>query len=178
MGPYELLERIVFVFERLHISYLVTGSVAAMAYGEPRLTNDIDVVASIEKRHIPPLIEAFPASEYYVSDGMIREAIEHEGQFNIIHPSSKVGGERFVEVFVDTPASVCEVRDVKGMYTMAKQGRITGFTGVDDVYEPPRSPELCIDTVAATPEESARQVLEVLVRKGFLEFVEDRKSVV
>ncbi len=88
MGPYELLERIVLVFERLHIPYLVTGSVAAMAYGEPRLTNDIDVVALIEKRHIPPLIEAFPASEYYVNDEMIREAIQHKGQFNIIHPSS------------------------------------------------------------------------------------------
>jgi adenylylsulfate kinase-like enzyme len=85
-----------------------------------------------------------------------------------------VGGDRFIEVFVDTPVSVCEVRDVKGMYTMAKQGRITGFTGVDDVYEPPRSPELCIDTVAATPEASAQKVLEVLVRKGFLELVEKR----
>jgi adenylylsulfate kinase-like enzyme len=85
-----------------------------------------------------------------------------------------VGGDRFIEVFVDTPVSVCADRDVKGMYTMAKQGRITGFTGVDDVYEPPCSPELCIDTVAATPEMSARQILEVLVRKGFLEIVEKR----
>ena len=40
MGPYELLEKVVKVFERLQISYLVTGSVAAMAYGEPRLTFD------------------------------------------------------------------------------------------------------------------------------------------
>jgi hypothetical protein len=88
MGPYELLELIVLVFERLHIPYLVTGSVAAMAYGEPRLTNGIDIVASIEETHISRLIEAFPSSEYYVSDEMILEAIEHQGQFNIIHPSS------------------------------------------------------------------------------------------
>jgi adenylylsulfate kinase-like enzyme len=87
-----------------------------------------------------------------------------------------VGGERFIEVFVNTPVSVCEVRDVKGMYTMAKQGRITGFTGVDDAYEPPSSPELCIDTVSATPEESARRILEVLVRKGFLEHVGNRTN--
>jgi len=87
---------------------------------------------------------------------------------------SMIGGDRFIEVFVNTPVSVCEVRDVKGMYTMAKQGRITGFTGVDDVYEPPCSPELCVDTVAANPEASARKVLEVLVRKGFMEFVEKR----
>jgi sulfate adenylyltransferase len=83
-----------------------------------------------------------------------------------------VGAERFIEVFVDTPVDVCEVRDVKGMYTMAKRGKITGFTGVDDVYEPPHSPEVCIDTVAAVPEASARQILEILVQKGFLTFAE------
>jgi hypothetical protein len=75
MGPYELLERIVLVLDRLHIPDLVTGSVAAMAYGEPRLTNDIDIVASVEGRHIPGLIAAFPSEEYYISEDMIREAI-------------------------------------------------------------------------------------------------------
>ena len=112
------------------------------------------------------------------------EVVRHEGVVicALISPyasardqvRSMIGGDRFIEVFVNTPVSVCEVRDVKGMYTMAKQGRITGFTGVDDVYEPPCSPELCLDTVAANPEASARKVLEVLVRKGFMEFVEKR----
>ncbi len=45
MGPYELLGNIVLILERLKIPYLVTGSMASMAYGEPRLTNDIDIVA-------------------------------------------------------------------------------------------------------------------------------------
>jgi hypothetical protein len=45
MGPFELLQKVAEAFERLDIPYLVTGSVAAMAYGEPRLTNDIDIVA-------------------------------------------------------------------------------------------------------------------------------------
>lgn len=88
MGPYELLRTIVATLERLQIPYLVTGSVAAMAYGEPRMTNDIDIVAGIKEEHIPGLLQAFPAVEYYVSDEMIREAIRHQGQFNIIHPSS------------------------------------------------------------------------------------------
>lgn len=44
MGPFELLQKMVVAFEHLQISYLVTGSIAATAYGEPRLTNDIDVV--------------------------------------------------------------------------------------------------------------------------------------
>ncbi len=88
MGPYELLERIVGVLTRLDISYLVTGSVGAMAYGEPRLTNDIDIVAAIEQRHVPALVAAFPEPEFYISAEMIVDAIRHRTQFNIIHPAS------------------------------------------------------------------------------------------
>lgn len=88
MGPYELLQKVVAAFEQLQISYLVTGSIAAMAYGEPRLTNDIDIVAGIGESHIAGLIKAFPTEEFYVSDEMIRYAIQRKSQFNIIHPVS------------------------------------------------------------------------------------------
>ena len=59
-----------------------------MAYGEPRLTNDIDIVAMIELTHIQGMIEAFPLEEFYISEDMIRRAIDTCGQFNIIHPAS------------------------------------------------------------------------------------------
>ena len=88
MGPYELLQKVIEAFEQLRIPYLVTGSVAAMAYGEPRLTNDIDIVAAIEERHIPGLLTAFPEHEFYISAEMIAEAIRQRSQFNIIQPSS------------------------------------------------------------------------------------------
>jgi hypothetical protein len=88
MGPFELLERVVQALESLKISYLVTGSVAAMAYGEPRLTNDIDIVAGVEEGHIRGLLEAFPEDEFYIRADMIRQAIGQPGQFNIIHPAS------------------------------------------------------------------------------------------
>ena len=101
MGPYELLQRIVETLERLDISYLVTGSVAAMAYGEPRLTNDIDIVAAIDERHVAGLLEAFPPAEFYISEEAIGEAIRHRTQFNIIHPSS--GLKVDVIVRKDTP---------------------------------------------------------------------------
>ena len=52
----------------------------------------------------------------------------------------EAAGLRFVEVFVDTPLDVCEARDPKGMYAKARAGEITGFTGIDDPYEPPRAP--------------------------------------
>jgi hypothetical protein len=88
MGPYELLEIIVKILEKLNIPYLVTGSTAAMAYGEPRLTNDIDIVAGIHSSHVPKLLAELPSDQFYFDDDMIREAIRHKTQFNIIHPSS------------------------------------------------------------------------------------------
>ena len=48
----------------------------------------------------------------------------------------------FIEVYVDTPLAVCEQRDPKGLYAKARAGELSGFTGIDDPYEPPRSPEL------------------------------------
>ena len=71
MELFELLQKIVDVFEHLHIPYLVTGSVASMAYGEPRLTNNIDVVAGIEEHHVADLLTAFPSDEFYVSGDMV-----------------------------------------------------------------------------------------------------------
>ena len=59
--------------------------------------------------------------------------------------------DHFIEVFVDTPLSVCEQRDVKGMYAKARRGEIKGFTGIDDPYEPPLTPEITLDTERATP---------------------------
>lgn len=84
-----------------------------------------------------------------------------------------VGKERFVEIFVDTPLSVCEDRDVKGMYAKARRGEIQGFTGIDDPYEPPVNPEITLDTVAFSPEENARRILEYLASHGYVRMVEE-----
>ena len=74
----------------------------------------------------------------------------------------------FVEIFVDTPLGVCEARDTKGMYAKARRGEITNFTGIDDVYEPPDTPEIKLDTVACTALENARLIIEQLRSEGFL----------
>jgi sulfate adenylyltransferase len=79
-----------------------------------------------------------------------------------------VGSDNFVEVFVDAPLDVCEGRDVKGMYAKARRGEIKGFTGVDDPYEPPESPEIVLDTVRFQPEENARKVIDYLTERRFL----------
>lgn len=63
-----------------------------------------------------------------------------------------VGGERFVEVFVDTPVEVCELRDSKGLYSKARRGLIPNFTGVSAPYEVPSRPDLVISHTGSIPE--------------------------
>jgi adenylylsulfate kinase len=76
----------------------------------------------------------------------------------------------FVEVYVHaTLEELAENRDPKGLYKKAMAGEITGFTGVDDPYEVPENPELVIDTMVQTPEESLQAVLTRLVELGYLE---------
>jgi sulfate adenylyltransferase len=87
-----------------------------------------------------------------------------------------VGTEHFVEIFVDTPLTVCEERDVKGMYAKARRGEIKDFTGIDDPYEPPDHPELTLDTVGYTPEDNARVILEYLRTRGFVRHPESRTT--
>ena len=79
-----------------------------------------------------------------------------------------VGDPHFVEVFVDTPLAVCEARDPKGMYRKARAGQLPGFTGIDDPYEPPTSPEVVLDTVRNDVESNARRVLDYLTDRGFV----------
>jgi sulfate adenylyltransferase len=81
---------------------------------------------------------------------------------------SMVGGDRFVEVFVDTPLEVCERRDAKGMYGKARRGEINNFTGINDPYEPPERAEIRLDTTTHTPEENALSILQYLVGRGFV----------
>lgn len=76
--------------------------------------------------------------------------------------------EHYVEVFVDTPLEICESRDTKGLYSQARQGLITGFTGIDDPYEAPRHPEIRIETVQKTAEENAWIILNFLIEQGFV----------
>ena len=79
-----------------------------------------------------------------------------------------VGSERFIEVFVDTPLAVCEERDSKGMYAKARRGEITGFTGIDDPYQPPESPEITLDTVRSSVRDNAGLILDHIAEKGFV----------
>jgi adenylyl-sulfate kinase len=75
---------------------------------------------------------------------------------------------RFVEVYVATSLEECARRDVNGLYKKAFAGEIKGFTGVDDPYEPPESPEVVVETEGKTPEESAEVVITKLEELGLI----------
>ena len=80
-----------------------------------------------------------------------------------------VGEDHFVEIYVNTPIDVCEKRDIKGMYARARRGEIKGFTGIDDPYEEPVSPEITLDTIEVTPEENARKIIQYLQQRGYIQ---------
>ena len=77
-----------------------------------------------------------------------------------------VGGDEFLEVFVDTPIEECMKRDPKGLYARAKEGKIKNFTGIDSPYEAPENPEVVVNTADGTAEEAARRVLDALGTRG------------
>ena len=101
MTQAELLRHLVDTLEALATEYMIGGSQAAMYYGEPRLTRDIDVVVALQAEHLPVLLRAFPAEEFYVDEEAARDAVRTSGQFNIIHPGSGLK----IDVYVnpDTP---------------------------------------------------------------------------
>jgi adenylylsulfate kinase len=66
----------------------------------------------------------------------------------------------FLEIYVATPLEECERRDVKGLYARARRGEIKNFTGIDDPYEPPEKPELTLDTLLLSVDESVTKILK------------------
>jgi adenylylsulfate kinase len=82
-------------------------------------------------------------------------------------------GEDFNEIYMKIPISVCEERDPKGLYKKARAGQIKGFTGIDDPYEEPTSPEITVTVQdesgnMQSPEKMASKILNFLEKKGLL----------
>jgi adenylyl-sulfate kinase len=70
--------------------------------------------------------------------------------------------DRFVEVYVKAPVDILKERDVKGMYKKALAGEMKHFTGVDDPYEPPKNPEVVVETDQETVDESVNKIIRTL----------------
>jgi adenylyl-sulfate kinase len=84
----------------------------------------------------------------------------------------------FLEVYVNAPLAVCEQRDVKGLYKRCRNHEISGLTGVDDIYEPPASPEVECRTDLESIEESVGKILAAIRLRRARELVESKYAVV
>ena len=73
--------------------------------------------------------------------------------------------EGLIEIYVKCPISVCEARDVKGMYKKAKANEIKNFTGISSPYEAPENPDLILDTDKESLDESVDKVLNLLIHR-------------
>lgn len=82
---FELLQKAADFLERLGVPYRIVGSMASMAYGEARFTNDIDILVDLSEMHAEAFASEFPEPDFYVSVPAIREAIRRRHQFNILH---------------------------------------------------------------------------------------------
>lgn len=82
--------------EKLGIHYYVGGSLASSAYGIPRSTQDVDIIADIQEYHIEPLV-----NEFYIDAEMIRESLNYKSSFNLIHLDTMIKVD--VYIFDDTP---------------------------------------------------------------------------
>lgn len=96
-----------------------------------------------------------PIAPYSATRRMVRDMI------------TPLGG--FLEIHVATTLETCEQRDRKGLYAMARAGKIKGFTGIDDPYEAPETPEMLIQTEECTPDEAAHRILLKLESMGFMQ---------
>jgi bifunctional enzyme CysN/CysC len=78
------------------------------------------------------------------------------------------GKDEFIEVYVDTPLTICEARDPKGLYKLARAGKLPNLTGIGSAYEPPEHAEVVLDGAAKPPAELAQEVLATLERRGII----------
>ncbi len=93
--PLEVAASITGVLERLGVRYLIGGSLASSVHGEPRSTNDVDILVDFRTEHVEPFIEAI-RSDYYVSEPALRAAIRSGHHFNVIHMNAAVKVDFFL----------------------------------------------------------------------------------
>lgn len=159
------------------------STIAEMLYHELRARNmkveilDGDVVRQILSKGLGFSKEDRDTNILRI--GFVAQLLTRNGIATICCPISPYRATRntvremigdFVEVYVHaTVEEIAAHRDPKGLYRKALAGELTNFTGVDDPYEPPEKPELVVDTMVQTPEESLQHVLDTLQELGYIQ---------
>lgn len=141
-------------------TYLLDGDNVRHGLNTDLGFNDADRVENI--RRITEVSRLFLDAGLIVGTAFISPFIADRSQ------ARKLAGERFIEVFVDTPLEVCEQRDPKGLYKKARAGDIPHFTGISSPYEAPEQPEVHLKTDEMSIEQAAEQVVQYLKGKGII----------
>jgi adenylylsulfate kinase len=155
------------LIQRGHLAYVLDGD--NIRHG---LNKNLGFTAADREeniRRIGEVAKLFADTGVITLTSFISPYRKDRDQVRKIHADA---GLSFVEILVDVPIDECEKRDPKGLYKKAREalaaGKGMGFTGVDDPYEAPASPELTIQNAKCTPQEAAVQVLSYLEEKGIL----------
>jgi hypothetical protein len=125
----DLLDFLARTMSELQIEYFVTGSSATITYGEPRFTNDIDIVAILKSSDVDQLCEAFSAPEFYLSREAVQQAILRRRMFNIIHPTSGLK----IDVAVPAENEFNESRRARTVEVKLKTATRVSFASPEDV---------------------------------------------
>ena len=112
--------------------------------------------------------------------GFVASEITKAGGVAICSPIAPYAGTRekvkkmiapqggFLEVYVSTPIDICEKRDTRGLYEMARSWSVEDFTGISEAYEAPVDPDLEIDMQSCSPDEAAQRILIKLEKHGYI----------
>jgi hypothetical protein len=150
MTQAELLRHLVDALETVGVEYMIGGSQAAMYYGEPRLTRDIDVIAALGLEHLPALLRRFPAEEFNADEEAAREAVRTSRLFNIIHPGSGLK----IDVYVNPDTPYDRAR-------LARRQRLPLVPGVTAYFARPED-VILYKLLYARPAESGLHLRDVL----------------
>jgi hypothetical protein len=122
---------IVEVFDTLGVPYMVGGSVASSMHGMPRMTQDVDIVAAMEPKHVAPFVGAVRHA-FYVDDAAIRDAIARRECFNAIHLDSVAKIDVFIRDASDWARSQWE-RRMRSRLTDAPDSPEVNVASAEDI---------------------------------------------
>ncbi|MEZ9442621.1 adenylyl-sulfate kinase [Vibrio sp. 10N.222.54.F12] len=142
-------------------SYLLDGDNVRHGLNKDLGFSDMDRVENI--RRIGEVAKLFVDSGTIVLTAFISPFIADRAQVREL-----LSSKQFLEVFIDTPLSVCEQRDPKGLYKKARAGEIKNFTGIDSMYEAPLTPDIHVETEGQSIEACADIVVNQLTKLGYI----------
>ncbi len=129
MEQSDLLHYLCVHLNRIEIRYFITGSQATIAFGEPRFTNDIDVVVDLNLNNCDAFCNGFPSDDYYLNRDTVRQEISRQGMFNIIHPASGLK----IDVVIPSQGNIDEQRFNRSISFQIAEDCLASFSSPEDI---------------------------------------------